>query len=102
MKRCDSSFTKTDLIRDAEDAHFRVLHFQDRVLDHELAAQVAVIRRTHGIHSLKEETKAFNQAASSSYRTAAAAHAGGILSTFGNERAFPFRIPMGLAPSSGG
>lgn len=101
MKRCDSSFTKTDLIRDAEDAHFRILHFQDRVLDHELAAQVAVIRRTHGIHFLQQETKALNRAASSSYRTAAA-HAGGILSTFGNERAFPFRIPMGLAPSSGG
>lgn len=47
-----------DLVGNAEDAHFGVLHFQDGVFDHKLAAQVAVICGTHGIDLLKETVKA--------------------------------------------
>lgn len=47
-----------DLVGNAKDAHFGVLHFQDGVFDHKLAAQVAVICGTHGIHLLKETVKA--------------------------------------------
>ena len=46
-----------NLVRDAEDAHFSILHFHDGVFDHELAAQVTVILRAHGINILEEKTR---------------------------------------------
>lgn len=60
QKKKNSIFHKfqPDLVRNAEDAHFGILHFQDGVFDHELAAQVAVICATHGIYLLNETGKA--------------------------------------------
>lgn len=47
-----------NLLRDAEDSHFSILHFQNGVFNHELAAHVAVICRALGIHLLQETESA--------------------------------------------
>lgn len=99
---CVLSRLQPDLVRNAEDAHFGVLHFQDGVFDHELAAQVAVIGRTHGIHLLNETGKAVRA------ETRVCVCVGGccmhslhLLSAFENAPASLFHIPKDLAPSSG-